>query len=175
MESEDIHANDGAGESAASAHIEEPSQENDASVEGNIDSDKQAVAGADQSGQTDSHSGDVQERLRRADALISAKRALELADQLKLVSLNVAIESAKTRSSSMDLKRIKADLSTLTNHAVKASREIGGLITAISSGEPMVSAMESDFRKAVHLKKELEAILQQSRRVLAGIDRLESH
>ncbi len=117
---------------------------------------------------------ETQERLRRADALLSAKRALELADQLKLVSLNVAIESAKTRSSSVDLKRVKSDLSTLTNQAVKASREIGGMINAINSGEPIVSAMESDFRKAVKLKKELESILNQSERVLESIDRLES-
>ncbi len=121
-----------------------------------------------------SQSADVQERLRRADALQNAKRALELAERLKLVSLNVAIESAKTRSSSIDLKRVKADLSTLTNHAVKASREIGGMVNAINSGEPIVSAVESDFRKAVQLKKELESILNQSKRVLESIDRLES-
>ncbi len=119
-------------------------------------------------------SAEVKERLRRADALQSAKRALDLADQLKLVSLNVAIESAKTRTASVDLKQVKQDLSTLTNKAVKASREIGGMINAINSGEPIVSSQDSDFRKAVQLKQELKAILDQSQRVLDSIDRLES-
>jgi hypothetical protein len=163
MDIENSGAKDDGSESVASARIVDSMSDKNSETE-EIDTSAAGV----------SESADVQERLRRADALRSAQRALELADQLKLVSLNVAIESAKTRSSSVDLKRVKSDLSTLTNQAVRASREIGGMINAISSGEPIVSSVESDFRKAVKLKKELESILSQSERVLESIDRLES-
>ncbi|MFQ5608388.1 MAG: hypothetical protein ACE5GA_10605, partial [Candidatus Zixiibacteriota bacterium] len=98
-------------------------------------------------------------RRKRAESILNAKKALELADKLRLMSLNVAIQSAKTRGSSRELRKIKSELSTLTNQAVKASRELGAIIGAISPDTSGPAAVQHDYRKALRLKTDLEAIL----------------
>ncbi|HSH00450.1 MAG TPA: hypothetical protein VLB27_10390 [candidate division Zixibacteria bacterium] len=117
--------------------------------------------------------------IRRAETLLNAKRTLELADKMKLVSLNVAIESAKTRGVTFDVQRLKQELSDLTNQAVKASKDVAEVIAAISElgdGESASPAparrthQENEFRRAIRLRKELDELL-----VLCSdvIDRLE--
>ncbi len=112
-------------------------------------------------------------RLKRSESLLNAKKALELAEHLRLVSLNVAIQSAKTRGSSRELRKIKSELSTLTNQAVKASRELGAIIGAVNADEPVDSSVTHDYRKALRLKKDLEGILTQAGKAVRSLEQLD--
>ena len=126
------------------------------------------------------------ERHRRAETLLNARKTLELAEKLKLVSLNVAIESAKTRGGAFEIQRIKRELSDLTNQAVKASKEISELIATISdnpddkadNSSPSAKAgargegEAMEFRKAIRLRKNLDELLANCRDALERLERL---
>ena len=120
--------------------------------------------------------------IRRAETLLNAKRTLELADKMKLVSLNVAIESAKTRGATFDVQRLKQELSDLTNQAVKASKDVAEVIASISElGEegahtPTAGTAkkheENEFRRAIRLRKELDELLVLCSDVIDRLERL---
>ena len=112
-------------------------------------------------------------RQKRSESLLNAKKTLELAEQLRLVSLNVAIQSAKTRGSSKELRKIKSELSELTNQAVKASRELGSIINAVGADEPVESSKTHDYRKALRLKQDLEGILVQAGKAVRALEQLD--
>lgn len=119
--------------------------------------------------------------IRRAETLLNAKRTLELADKMKLVSLNVAIESAKTRGATFDVQRLKQELSDLTNQAVKASKDVAEVIASISElreegDEPSAPVRrtneENEFRRAIRLRKELDELLVLCSDVIDRLERL---
>ncbi len=122
---------------------------------------------------SDTRSDEQLLRLKRRESLLNAKKALELAEKLRLVSLNVAIQSAKTRGSSRELRKIKSELSTLTNQAVRASRELGAIISAVNADEPVESSVTHDYRKALRLKKDLEGILAQAGKAVRALEQLD--
>jgi len=123
-----------------------------------------------ESGTEKSPAGEANSNLKRAEALLNAKKVTELAERLRLVSLSVAIQSAKTRNSSIEIRKLKAELSTLTNQAVKASREVGAIIAAIGEKEPVISSVGSDYRRALQLKTDLLEIRKQAERAIRAID-----
>lgn len=112
------------------------------------------------------------ERRSRTVTLLEAKRTVELAQRLKLVSLNVAIESAKRRSADADNRKLKSDLATLTNRAIKASKDIESLLAALGGKNSGPAGSDGDYRSALRLKKDLEVILEQSESALEALDRI---
>ncbi|MBN4076238.1 hypothetical protein JYT16_00825 [Gemmatimonas aurantiaca] len=111
-------------------------------------------------------------RDRRTAALLDVKKALDLAEGLKLVSLNIAVASAQTQSENWDVRRLKTELAELTNQAIKSSKETSSLIEAIrgaaKDGESRAGAKSAtnataEFRRAIALRKQLDDLLGKCR------------
>lgn len=119
---------------------------------------------------------------RRTEALLHVRKALELAEDLKLVSLNIAVAAAQTKSEDWDVRKLKTELADLTNQAVKASKDTSALIEAISgateSDEHDKSSKSpardsNEFRRAIELRKNLEELLGKCRMAVSALDRID--
>lgn len=117
----------------------------------------------------------IETKSRRAEAMADAQRALKLAAELKLMSINVTVEAAKRKGDPYQLREIKKSIGALANRAMKAANQMDEFISSCRGEENVSGSEKSDYLQAVELSRELRSILSRTQNTLAAIDSTEGN
>ena len=112
----------------------------------------------------------IETKSRRAEAIADAQTALKLAAELKLMSINVAVEAAKRKGDPYQMREIKKSIGVLANRAMKASNQMDEFIASCKGEENLSGSEKSDYMQAVELSRELRSILSRTQNAIAAID-----
>lgn len=117
----------------------------------------------------------IEAESRRAEAIADAQKALKLAAELKLMSINVAVEAAKRKGDPYQIREIKKSIGALANRAMKASNQMDEFISSCRGEDKVSGSEKSDYLQAVELSRELRSILSRTQNALAAIDSTEGN
>ncbi|UCD94054.1 MAG: hypothetical protein JSU69_09825 [Candidatus Zixiibacteriota bacterium] len=95
-----------------------------------------------------------------------------LAEEVKILALNLAINLAKSRDQMRDLKFLEPEFTKLINSSVEVIREINSIVRAFRHEEKMAYAPQKDSRSLDQIESSLNEILGLSRRVLETVSHL---
>jgi len=92
-----------------------------------------------------------------------------LADEVRILALNLAIYLAKAKPNSKQLNRMEPEFIRLVNGTVKAAQEIANLIAAARHMETMVYDIPSGNLTNDHIEVKLRSILDQCGRIMSSL------
>ena len=95
-----------------------------------------------------------------------------LAEEVKILALNLAISLAKSKEQVRDLKFLEPEFTKLINSSVEVIREINSIVRAFRNEEKMAYAPRRDSRSLDQIESSLNEILGLSRRVLETVSHL---
>jgi methyl-accepting chemotaxis protein len=95
-----------------------------------------------------------------------------LADEVKILALNLAISLAKSRDQVRELKFLEPEFTKLINGSVEVIREINSIMKAFRNEEKMVYSPKKDSRNLDQIESSLNEILGLSHRVLETVSQL---
>lgn len=117
----------------------------------------------------------IETKSRRAEAIADAQTALKLAAELKLMSINVAVEAAKRKGDPYQMREIKKSIGVLANRAMKASNQMDEFIASCKGEENLSGSEKGDYMQAVELSRELRSILSRTQNAIAAIESTEGN
>ena len=95
-----------------------------------------------------------------------------LADEVKMLALNLAINLAKTKQETKELSFMEPEFTKLVNGSVEVVREITGIMKAFRNEGSLVYSPKKDSRSLDRIETTLNEIHQLSRKVLYTISEI---
>lgn len=94
-----------------------------------------------------------------------------LAEETKVLALNLAIYLAKAKSDSEELSQLEPDFIRLVNGTVLVLQEIGRIVSAARNMETMVYDVPSGSFRRDQIELRLRSILDQCGRIMTSLSR----
>jgi len=113
-----------------------------------------------------------QPNYRRELAIVEKVDAL--AEEVRILALNLAIYLAKAKAASAELNQLEPDFIRLVNGSVKVAQEVGQVIGAARNLERTVYEPPSGNLNRDKVEVRLRSILDQCGRVLSALSRARS-
>ena len=96
----------------------------------------------------------------------------QLADEVKMLALNLAINLAKSRQNVKELSFMEPEFTKLINGSVEVVKEITGIMKAFKNEEKLVYSPKKDGRSLDRIETTLNEIHSLSRKVLYTISEI---
>ncbi len=96
----------------------------------------------------------------------------DLANQVKVLALNLAISLAKTKNQTAELSFLEPEFTKLINGSVEVIREIAGILRTFRNEEKMVYAPPSQSEKLDRIETSLSEIHLLSQNILKTISEI---
>jgi methyl-accepting chemotaxis protein len=93
----------------------------------------------------------------------------ELADQVKTLALNLAINLARSKNEIQDLTKLEPEFTKLINGSVEVVKEVSAILKAFRNEDKMVYSPRSNSQKLDRIESSLNEILNLSKSVLKSI------
>jgi len=96
----------------------------------------------------------------------------QLADEVKMLALNLAISLAKTKQETKDLAFMEPEFTKLVNGSVEVVKEIAGIMRAFKKEDRLVFTPMKNSQNLDRIETTLNEIHQLSRKVLYTISEI---
>ena len=104
-----------------------------------------------------------------------SRQVNQLADQVRMLALNLAISLARSKEKLEDLAQLEPEFTKLVNGSVEVVKEVTSILKAFRHEEKMVYTPQKSSNKLDRIETSLNEILELSSTVLKAIAEIKKH